>query len=747
MNKLKSMPKPLLYLLICQALVLLFALGGYALKGAAYQEIFVTGEWETTQDETGVTIKTIPVELEKGVYEVTIHYIAQREGLKVQGFCSNLNSLEFICPAVTLIPTEYMTTMRIDVSRTAKEVYLYSHFEKEEDLTISQIDINETSDLYKRNMFHAILLCGLLALGYKFFVSDTKTRQVMLVLVGTFLVSCYPLYTDYLPVGHDIPFHLLRIEGIQTGLSQGVFPVKIHPMWAQDYGYAVGVFYGDLLLYFPAFLRLIGFTIQEAYKYFAAAMNLGTIVISYFAFKRMFASRKIGLIAMVGYTLSIYRLIDVYTRASVGEYSAMMFLPVVLLGFYLIFTDTKKENWLKNALIVAVGLTGVVQSHVLSCEMLVVFIVLGCLILVRKVFTKYIFLALATGAGLCVLFNLGFLVPFLDMYQSDLYINTENWMASYNGIVQEQGMFPMQLFTLFPNSVGGSWLTAAGVSTEVTFNAGVFLLIGVVIYLYVILCHQQTCKADNNYYPTMICFGFGGLALWMSTCYFPWEAIADIHPLLNKLVVSLQFPWRFLAMATIFLTFVMGYSLKQLEKVVSESKYMAVFSVSIVLLAVNVGWFYYDFAFEGTPYRVYETYEMDSMQMYSYEYLPTTVNPKLIEKNLVLGDGIESIDQYRKEGTKITCLLDIGERGGYIDLPLNYYKYYQGKDAATGEDLYTTTGYNGMVRVELPSDYDGMLEVTFQTPWFWTMSELTSVLAFVVTSVLILTTRYRKKNV
>ena len=58
--------------------------------------------------------------------------------------------------------------------------------------------------------------------------------------------------------GHDISFHLMRIEGLAEGLKMGQFPVKIQPAWYEGFGYGCSVFYGDLFLYIPACLRLLG---------------------------------------------------------------------------------------------------------------------------------------------------------------------------------------------------------------------------------------------------------------------------------------------------------------------------------------------------------------------------------------------------------------------------------------------------------------------------------------------------------
>ena len=99
-------------------------------------------------------------------------------------------------------------------------------------------------------------------------------------LGGIILGASLTLFTDYLLTGADMTFHLLRIEGIKDGLLSGQFPVRIHPNWLQGHGYASGIFYCDLFLYLPAFLRIMGLTVQTAYICYKLFINVMTCLIA-----------------------------------------------------------------------------------------------------------------------------------------------------------------------------------------------------------------------------------------------------------------------------------------------------------------------------------------------------------------------------------------------------------------------------------------------------------------------------------
>lgn len=730
-------------IIICQIAALSVAALTYLInRGDAYQRTFNLSELSLTDSVLsaegikvdselsagGTFMQTEPLSLEKGIYRIQIDYQTNSKDNTIEAFCSGLGAMEWYSAPIKLSPSGLSSYLTLELSRDAEDVVIQGVFSGNGSVIINNLGIYETSNMYKQNLFYAVVFCIALEAVCYFLRSDSTRRRIILILSGIFLVSCYPLYVNYLTVGHDIPFHMLRIEGITAGLSQGVFPVKIHPVWAQDFGYAVGVFYGDFLLYIPAVMRLFGLPVQTAFLYFVALMQLATVAVSYFAFKRMFKSSNVGICASFLYSLSLYRLADVYTRASVGEYSAMLFFPIVFCGFYLIFMEAKKENWWKYAMLTALGLTGLIQSHVLSCEMSIFFILILCILLIRLVIKPYKFLALASGAVLTVLLNLGFLVPFLDYFDESIMILSPEWTGGSGGAIQSIGLFPLQVFSLFQRSNGGTWSTNAGVNNEASYGTGIIFLIAIGLFLYLLSCHKEECKKHYNFIPACISFGMGCLAVWMSTCYFPWDRIADSSAFLSTLINSLQFPWRMLAPATIFLTFVGCFVYTQLPAVMKELHVSAVLTACIVLLFVNIGWYYYDLCYTVEPYRVHDTYELDSMTMYSYDYLPAGTDPSQISAGKVLHDGVVSIDGFQKQGTKILCRITAEDRDGWIDLPLNYYRGYKCNVLETGEEPEVSAGTNNMVRVSLPAGFTGTLQVFFEEPLHWRISEVVSLL-------------------
>lgn len=69
------------------------------------------------------------------------------------------------------------------------------------------------------------------------------------LLFVIWFIADIPFMMSYLPVattGHDLIFHLYRIEGIAQGLIEGQFPVRMQTVQAAGYGYPVSIMYGDI---------------------------------------------------------------------------------------------------------------------------------------------------------------------------------------------------------------------------------------------------------------------------------------------------------------------------------------------------------------------------------------------------------------------------------------------------------------------------------------------------------------------
>ena len=111
-----------------------------------------------------------------------------------------------------------------------------------------------------------------------------------------------------------------------------------------------------------------------------------TVYITYYSLKGIVGDKALAMAGAVMYVTAPYRLMDVYMRSAVGEYTAMTFLPLVIYGLYRIYTEDIKEKSYKTAFMpLFLGMSGIVNCHVLTVEMTAIGVLIVCLILIRQV--------------------------------------------------------------------------------------------------------------------------------------------------------------------------------------------------------------------------------------------------------------------------------------------------------------------------------------------------------------------------
>lgn len=190
--------------------------------------------------------------------------------------------------------------------------------------------------------------------------------------------------------------------------------MRIHSSTLLGYGYAAPEFYPELFLYFPAALRNLGVSLSASVRVFEACINLATALACYLCVRSLMRSRRAAVGASVLYTLCIYRLVNLYTRATLGESLAMIFFPMVLLGLYEVLRRDEKR-WP----LLALGMTGVCMSHLLSTLFCAAFCALAAVLSVKKLFAeKRRVLAILLAAGVTALCGLWFYVPMMQ-YTAD----------------------------------------------------------------------------------------------------------------------------------------------------------------------------------------------------------------------------------------------------------------------------------------------------------------------------------------
>lgn len=522
---------------------------------------------------------------------------------------------------------------------------------------------------------------------------NSKEGLIILALIILTTITIIPLFSTPIIRGDDIFFHLLRIEDIKNGILGGQFPVQIMPESLYGYGYANGIFYPDLFLYFPALLRIMGVDLRIAYGIFMSLCTFLATFSMYFCVKKIFKNTNIAFFSSVIYIFAQYKITDLYFRSAVAEYISFIFIPIIILGVYeLLYRDYKKYY------ILAIGMSAVVLTHLLSVIMIASMCALIYLFSIFKIIKEPKRLGYSIRAAvLTVLLTAYSWIPIIGQFLNGKFNLEDVKPFAYEDIVSLN-----DIFTVNRNS---------------RFFVGIIFSLLVLLYIGAILK-----KKNNGFVFILFLIGLGSLLLTIE------NPIAKAVFENIKILDNVQFAWRFGLIATPLLGIVSGYSIGVLIPDRTRVK-----TLILVLLVITLG----GNLLLYTKYYKRKNIDFDNFtSKYSKyigagaEYLPEGASEDDIAKKgnkVISKDTTFKYSNYKKKGVKISFDFKTENDNTIVDLPLLYYYGYdykiipkEGKaikgKVEKSEDL--------CVRVDLGKVKSGTLIVDYKGTFYMTLGNL-----------------------
>ena len=351
----------------------------------------------------------------------------------------------------------------------------------------------------------------------------------LLCALGLALLFVLPwLMKDQLGIEHDTFFHLSRIEGMARSLQAGHFPPYIYPYKNNGFGYAAPLFYCDLFIVLPALLYLCGLPLSCCYQGFVFLVTACTAFTAEKLAWRLGSNRKAAVTAAAAYLFANYRITDAYVRSALGELTAMIFLPVLLSGMYLLLEkqDARGETLL------TLSLCGLVFSHNLTFIMAAV-LLLVFVTLYRKGLPGTIWQAGFRSALKAFLLTAWFTLPMIEQLASQSF-----YLSYYAGGSDLAGN-ALNLSQYFVNrTVFGYSGLQYGPEMQMTVNPGWELMLLPLFWL-----HFRN-QAEHRVFVSR-CLAAGLICLLLPLRYIPWDYLVFLR--------VLQFPWRLMTLASVLL--------------------------------------------------------------------------------------------------------------------------------------------------------------------------------------------------
>ncbi|MGG5309174.1 hypothetical protein [Enterococcus sp. DIV1304_2] len=370
--------------------------------------------------------------------------------------------------------------------------------------------------------------------------------KIFIIYVFVSFLYLFPAFKNMEIFGfYDSAFHINRALSLESIFSS---PINFNTF--RSYGMQVNIFYPWLTIY-PLFL-LIKFTnLAIGYNLFLYVVTLFTLFICHYVMFEISKKNFTSFIFAVIYTTSSFRSVEIFLRGALGELLAMSITPLILLGFIKLY-DSKKESWI----ILAISMTLLTYTHVLSVAMTVSMIVLALILqFYRKKKVEFsIVIKLIKATIVTLLLSLAFICP---MIEQTLY---QDLNRPYVDILQKRAIY-----------LGKQFLIGSIDSDLLSFGIGLVLLIFLVIL---------TINFKKLGLLSKFTYSMGVISILLCTKIFPWFALQ------NTPLNIIQAPWRFMIFSTLFISFSGVLFISPWLEKISHTKRRD--TILILILAVSI---------------------------------------------------------------------------------------------------------------------------------------------------------------
>lgn len=462
---------------------------------------------------------------------------------------------------------------------------------------------------------------------------------------------------------HDGSLHMLRLIGTFDTLEIGKFPPLVNPNYCNGSGYAMNLFYPPLVTYVPLLIKLFtASTYMVALKIFGAVCIILSGITMYKFVYQVTNKREIALFSAIFYLIAPYKLANVYKRFAIGEFTAMIFIPLVFLGLYNLFKQDKKKHYY-----IAIGAIGLMLSHTVTTLYTLLFCIIYILLNIKKLKDKEIIQKCIINGIFILLITMLFWFPLLEAsFSTDYTIMTNEIMGTNGNYASNHTISFSQLFKNKQEENG------------TTFLIGIPTILAILCTVFVI---NKVDKKYKEYYLLSIIFAL--ISIFMISKLFPWR-------IMPNLICKLQYPWRMVGFFVFFIDFICGVNIYYILKIITKKDLLRLLIVvfliiiSIVSSAKIMSEFYTkneneDIRYENSVLNnkkiSHKQINRDYMPLKAI-YLQNTYIMEREDKTYIL-NGYADIIEENKKDLKDEIEIKNLQNNTVLEFPFYYYPGYE----------------------------------------------------------------------
>ena len=475
------------------------------------------------------------------------------------------------------------------------------------------------------------------------------------------------LWNNGLYMATDMVFHASRIESIKDALLERQLPAVIYPNMCNEYG-SIGTAYPSLFLYGASILRILHVSTVCVYKFYTILINFFILASAFYSTLYLSKSRRTSVVATLTFAFSIYHLDMVgYKNWTLGMGIATIFIFFIICGLYNILFDNQKKWYL-----IAIGMTGIINSHIMASLMISFCIALICIIFIRKIIKEQRFLSFIKSVILSIFLNAATLYMFFDALTNNLNTQKLQWTS----------------FGTNTYSLGECLSSPINIYTIFCFCIVVFYLI------------KKRNNKDYTYHYICAFFYIDFCLFLFTTQLFPWEQLLSIN-WINTIFNYIQFPVRLYIIIMPTLSLITAISFERCS-LFTGKKYYFILGLFMTLSFINYTTICSEY--DGSVKAITKSVLGDVFSTHSSDdYLPSGADSEWYNNpypDYSSYDDSIVVSNYTKYGTRIFGTYTCTKAEQYLDFPLFYYKGYQCIDD-NGNEIPLYIGTNNKIRILL----------------------------------------------
>lgn len=509
-------------------------------------------------------------------------------------------------------------------------------------------------------------------------------KWVFVILVLSLSVFSFKslLRPGYFPMHDDM--QAMRVLQMDKCIKDGQIPCRWVPDMGYGYGYPQFIYYSPLPYYVMEIFHLAGMQIIDSVK---AGIVLGFLLsgLAMYLLGRSLWGDLGGLVSAIFYLYAPYHASDIYTRGAMGEFWALVFLPLIFWAI-LEYIKTKKDRY---RIFLSLSIAGLLTTHNITSLIFAPMAILWAVFLLWYFQKKNLWLKLGLagfwGVGLAAFFVLPAVFEKKFAHVETMTMGYFNYLAHFVSVGQ-----------LFLSNHWGFGSSELGLYDDLSFSIGGWHWIFALLSLVSAIVYWQR-KKERSSLIVIFLFIIGLFSIFMThqRSVFLWNNI--------KVLAYLQFPWRFLTLIIFFLSLTAGFILF----VVKRSWQKTFLGAVMILGVIFLNWSYF------RPRVWYQITDKDKfsgslwekqLTISIFDYLPIFATAPPSEKapdQPVFLQGSGSISEFVKGSNWQKGKINVNSKA-ILQLPLYYFP---GMTAwvDNGKIAIDHQNYLGLITFEVPA--------------------------------------------